>query len=112
MVVVWPKFIDFISGKYPIRAITLFPFIILSSESDLKDPFLINHEQIHLRQQLELLIIPFYLWYLIEYLIKLLKTGSWYMGYHQISFEGEAKYNEQNLYYLSERQGYSFLDYL
>lgn len=39
--------------------ITLFPFIVLRQSRMKDDPVLINHEKIHLRQQLELLVIPF-----------------------------------------------------
>ncbi len=43
------------------------PFLILKNK-DLKNNLnLINHERIHLIQQLELLIIPFYFIYVIEF---------------------------------------------
>ena len=43
--------------------LTIFPFIFLKV-NDFKDDYvLINHEKIHLKQQLEILIIPFYLVY-------------------------------------------------
>jgi hypothetical protein len=84
-----------------IRAITLFPFIIISSQTKLDD-VLINHERIHLRQQLELLIIPFYLVYLTEGIFK---------GYRNISFEKEAFANEANPHYLTQRRFFAFLKY-
>ena len=37
------------------RALTVFPLILLSDKSDRSDRVLINHERIHIRQQLELL---------------------------------------------------------
>lgn len=42
-----------------ISGITLFPFILLRKKELRRNQILINHEKIHLRQQLELLIIPF-----------------------------------------------------
>lgn len=38
------------------RAVTVFPFIFVRSKED-AIPWVINHERIHIRQQLELLII-------------------------------------------------------
>jgi len=47
--------------------LAFFLFLILKSK-DLKNNLnLINHERIHLIQQLELLIIPFYFIYVIEF---------------------------------------------
>jgi hypothetical protein len=42
------------------RGITLFPFIILFSSKEKQNHVLLNHEKIHIRQQLELLILPFF----------------------------------------------------
>lgn len=46
--------------------ITIFPFIFVKRLNNVK---LINHEKIHIRQQLELLVIPFFIIYGIEWLI-------------------------------------------
>ncbi len=86
-----------------INAITLYPFILLSKEANEKDKILINHEKIHLKQQIELLILPFYIWYLIEYFFR---------GYMGISFEKEAYANDHNLDYLKQRKRFGFLPYL
>jgi hypothetical protein len=91
--------------------ITLFPFVFLKS-SDLKHrKFLINHENIHLRQQLELLVIPFYLIYLVEFFIRLIKYRNWKLAYKNISFEREAYKNEKNLSYLKSRSFWTFIKY-
>jgi hypothetical protein len=42
-----------------ISGITLFPFIFVQRKEDSKNKILINHETIHIRQQLELLIVRF-----------------------------------------------------
>lgn len=84
-----------------ISAIAIFPFIFASEDIKITED-LLNHERIHLRQQLEMLVIPFYIVYLIEFYTK---------GYRNISFEKEAYQNEQNLNYLKTRRLYSFLKY-
>lgn len=95
-----------------ISGITLFPFILLRKKELRHNPILINHEKIHLRQQLELLIIPFYIWYLSEYYIKYLKYKNPDLAYRNISFEREAYENDQNLDYRKTRKFWSFLHYL
>ena len=93
-------------------AITFFPFIILLNKDCGKDIVLINHEKIHLRQQLELLLVLFYLWYIIEFVIKLFIYKDWGLAYRNISFEREAYDNETNLLYIQKRPIWAFLKYL
>jgi len=92
----------FFGGSQNIRAIALWPNIYVASNTIIDDE-LINHEKIHLTQQKELLILPFYIWYLIELYTK---------GYRNISFEKEAYANEHNLTYLNNRRIFSFIKYL
>ena len=94
------------------KAITIFPFIFLIDRKLKKDKVLLNHERIHIRQQLELLIIPFYIWYLIEFLIKLLKYKSRNIAYLNISFEKEAYQNEHDFNYIKSKKVWSFIKYL
>lgn len=94
------------------RGITLFPFIVVS-ERDLKEnQVMINHEKIHIRQQIELLILPFFIWYGIEFLIKWALFKDRNLAYRNISFEREAYANEKDLNYLKQRSFWRFLDYL
>jgi hypothetical protein len=104
MVIVNNTLIRFLEVFAPIkiRAVALFPFIVIPSTTKMDD-ILLNHERIHLRQQIELLIIPFYIWYLIEGAIK---------GYRNICFEKEAFANENDLSYLKNRKPLSFLKYM
>lgn len=95
-----------------ISAITLFPFILLRNRDLKKDETLIIHEKIHLRQQLELLIIFFYLWYVIEYYYRIFKLKDAFKAYKAISFEREAFANEHNSEYLSKRKLWAFWKYL
>jgi len=94
------------------RAITIFPFIFVTSISDKTDQVLINHERIHLAQALELLILPFYLWYSIEFLIRFIRFRNFDKAYRNISFEKEAFRNETNLRYLKGRKVWSFWKYV
>lgn len=95
-----------------ISGITLFPFIFIQGKADRNNKILINHEKIHIRQQMELLIIPFYIWYLSEYYLKYLKYKNPHLAYRNISFEREAYENDQNLDYLKKRKFWSFTRYL
>ncbi len=99
-------------GKH-FGGMTLWPFIILKDEALKQDATLMNHEEIHLVQQLELLIIPFYIWYGTEFLIKWAIYKDRYIAYRNISFEREAYDQESNLFYLSShRSRWNFLRYL
>lgn len=60
-----------------------------------------RHELIHYEQCKELLFIGFYLWYLIEWFIRLFMKGN---SYHNISFEREAYNNMYKENYLRERK--------
>ena len=94
------------------NAITFYPFIILKSTILKADLVLINHERIHLRQQLELLVLPFYLFYVLEFLYRFIQYKNWYKAYRFISFEREAYTNENCNEYLSQRPFWNFLKYL
>jgi len=85
------------------RAMALWPFILVKSKDLMADP-VINHEKIHLRQQLECLILPFYLLYFGEYLIARIKRKDHDQAYRHISFEKEAYKNDTDLNYLKKRK--------
>lgn len=92
--------------------ITLYPFIFLKFSKDKDNTVFINHEKIHLRQQIEMLIILFYVWYGIEYLIRIIQYKNKKTAYRNISFEREAYQNENNLDYLKKRRFWRFLKYI
>lgn len=85
-----------------ILGIAIFPFIIIKRGSSREDK-LINHERIHIRQELEMLVIPFYLLY-FYYSIR--------RGYRNNPFEIEAYDNEDNLDYLKSRKLYSWTKHI
>jgi hypothetical protein len=103
------KFLIFITGKYT-SAITLAPFGIYVRKDFLNDKNTINHESIHWKQQMEMLILFFYAWYLLEWFIKLFFYGK--KSYYEISFEQEAYANENDLNYLNKRKHYAWMKYI
>lgn len=92
--------------------VALWPFVIVRHPALAKDAVFLNHEKIHLRQQLELLIIPFYLWYSLEFLVRFLQYGKTHKAYKNISFEREAYKNEKDLQYCRNRKFWNFFNYL
>lgn len=92
--------------------LSLWPFIILKEVELQNDDVLINHEKIHLKQQQELFIFPFYFFYMSEWLLKTVWYFDGYKAYQNLSFEREAYANEDNLNYLNTRSSYSFIKYL
>lgn len=94
------------------RGLTFYPFVFLADKDDKLNEVFINHEKIHIRQQLELLILPFYLWYFTEYLIRLLQFRNRKKAYYAISFEREAYANEKDLEYLNSRPLLGFMRYV
>ena len=94
------RFFERILGQ-GINGLAFWPFIFIAPNVTITKE-LINHERIHLKQQVELLIIPFYIWYLI---------ALWRVGYMNISFEREAYSNDHNLDYLKSRKWWGFLKY-
>lgn len=86
-------------------AINLFGLLFCKKDAKIND-VIVNHESIHTVQMKEMLYIPFYLWYVTEWLIKLLFKGN---AYRNISFEREAYDNQYNLNYLKERKRYNWI---
>lgn len=106
------RFFKWFTGKW-VRGIAIYPFIFYKHKELRKNKAFINHESIHIRQQFELLILPFYIWYFVEYGIRLIQyKGNQNEAYLNISFEREAYANEDNLDYLKNRKFWSFTLYL
>ena len=94
-------------------AMTIYPFIFVKKKyrymfND-KD---IRHETIHSKQQIELLIIIFFIWYLLEYIFRIFQYWNLNKAYRNICFEREAFANENNKEYLDNRKLFSFIKYL
>lgn len=92
-------------------ALTLWPFVFVRKDARIVATT-IRHENIHGRQQKELLLVGFYLLYSIEWLIKLCYYRNSITAYKNISFEREAYANQNNVAYLDERKPYAFLKYI
>lgn len=68
-----------------------------------------NHEAIHTAQMKEMLYVFFYLWYFVEWIIRLLGKGN---AYRSLGFEKEAYSNDDNLSYLDIRPMFAWWKYL
>ena len=69
----------------------------------------LNHERIHTAQIKEMLYIGFYVWYILEWFIRLFKKGN---AYRNISFEREAYRHQENLDYLNDRPRFAWWKYM
>ncbi len=108
MLIVSPIFLRLFTGGFA-SAISLWPFIILKTQDQKWDKVTLNHERIHLRQQLELFVLPFYFIYLVHYLLLRFNGLSKHSAYLNICFEREAYLYESQSHYLQTRRAYSFL---
>ncbi|MCP9764410.1 hypothetical protein [Lacihabitans soyangensis] len=93
-----------------ILGIAVWPFVLVKTKTPGKT--ILNHERIHLRQQVEMLVLPFYFWYLFEWLVLYIKYRNIDKAYRNISFEKEAYKNESNMNYLKNRPFWNFMKYL
>lgn len=106
-----------IKNKYvPVKGyklINLFGIIFQRNDAKVSD-VKYNHEKIHLKQMQEMLFIPFYLWYAVEYAVKRILgiTKLQSQIYYSISFEKEAYTNQYDLGYCDNRKKYSWFKYL
>ena len=90
-------------------AITLYPFIILNDECD--HPVIVNHEKIHLAQQRELWLIPFYVLYISYWIKGKIQGMTNQAAYMSIPFEKEAYANEKDFEYLDNREKQAWKSY-
>lgn len=101
--------------RFQILGIVLFGMVLLNKRSKSLNKkelsLLLNHERIHIRQQLELLIIPFFIMYTVEWAILYLRYWNNNQAYRNISFEKEAYDHANNLNYLKNRKLYFWLGY-
>lgn len=88
-------------------AINLFGIVFARKEYKELSQRTINHEAIHTAQMWELLYVFFYIWYLIEWFIKLFRYGK--KAYENISFEKEAYTYQYDYTYLHRRKRYAWL---
>ena len=85
----------------------LFGFIFARKECEPLSKVTLNHEAIHTAQMKEMIYVGFYLWYVIEWFVKLFIYGK--EAYRNISFEREAYAYEGYEGYLSIRKRYNWI---
>lgn len=98
------------------KAVNIFGILFVRKNAVISDVD-INHESIHTEQMKEMLYIFFYLWYAIEWFIKLFKYGdgsksNGNSAYRNISFEREAYSNESDVNYLESRKRFAWWNYI
>jgi hypothetical protein len=94
------------------RGMAIFPFVFVKHTLDKENEVFLNHERIHLRQQLELLVILFFIWYFLEFLVRFIQYKNFDLAYRNICFEREAYANEIRLRYLTKRPFWGFLKFI
>ena len=90
------------------KAINLFGILFVRGNTRINERT-IRHETIHTAQMKEMLYIFFYLWYVIEWVIRLFMKGN---AYRNISFEREAYSNEDDVIYLESRKRFAWIKHL
>lgn len=106
MKIIYNRLIPFWRSFY---AINLFGVLFAKGECN---KCTINHELIHTAQINEIGYLPFYIIYVIEWLVRMIQFRGYGNGYRNISFEREAYHNDDNLNYLKTRKHYAFLKYI
>ncbi len=104
------RFVLYFVVRWPslrVKGMALWPFILVQRGNP--SARLLNHERIHHRQQLELLLLPFYVWYILEYAYHRWRGFDHYDAYRAIRFEREAYRHEGDLEYLKKRRFWGFL---
>ena len=91
-------------------AINLFGVIFARKECEPLSKRTLNHKEIHTERMKEPLYVGFYIWYVIEWLIKLFIYGK--QAYRNISFEREANAGEDDETYLENSGYFEWVKYL
>ena len=102
----WSK----LSG-FKVNGLALFEVIII--RKDVRHYYKsLNHEQIHIAQQREMLYLPFLLFYVGHYLILRVKGLSHKQAYRGIFLEKEAYANEGKITYVYRRKCFASFRYI
>lgn len=118
------------------RAITILPFIFARKAAKWLKDYELNHETMHLRQQLEVLIAAFvlilamvlifgiswwwmlvslfvyYAWYGTEWLVRLAIYKDKNKAYRNIAVEQEAYNNQYDFTYLDNRKAFAWVRFI
>lgn len=117
-------------------AITIWPVVFARKSAKWLKDYVVNHETIHLRQQLEVLIasaiilavmilltgiswcwllaslLVYYTWYGIEWLIRLILCHDSHRAYRNIAFEQEAYGNQYDMAYPNDRKLFAWVEFI
>ena len=92
-------------------AINLFGVVFARKECKPLPDRVVNHEDIHTAQMRELFYVFFYILYVAQWLMLLIKYQNTNQAYYNISFEREAYANEDNIEYLKNRKLWGWIEY-
>ena len=128
------KIVNDILPSKKFTALTIWPLVFIQRAKErLFNNVAENHEHIHARQQIEMLIvgiflaiclwfvigwwalllIPIYFWlYIIEWVIRLIIYCDKDEAYYNISFEQEAYDHQEEKYYIDVRKGFAWMKYM
>lgn len=93
------------------KAVNLFGILFVRGDAVISSTD-INHEEIHTAQMKEMLYVFFYLWYVVEWLVRLVRYRNAHTAYRNIGFECEAYMNQGSMGYLQGRGRYAWVKYL
>ncbi len=111
--IVSPVLIRILSFNDPsVTAMAYWPFVIYRKLDYPNIQTIENHELIHHRQQLEMLVLPYHLTYFVHFIYNLLRYRQYKKAYRNVCFEREAYANETNSDYLKVRRFWSWIKYL
>ena len=89
------------------KAVNLFGVLFVRGDAKV-DERTMNHERIHTAQMREMGYVPFYVWYVVEWLIRLAWRWDCKVAYRGIGFEREAYGNEHDTGYLVKRRRWAW----
>lgn len=93
-------------------ALAAWPFILVNNQDVIDSERTMNHERIHHRQELEMMVVPMIILYVAFNIFWFIRTRSVNESYLHNPFEQEAMYNEDNLDYLDTRKFLSWTKYV
>ena len=128
MKIIWKKYYFLVFSESIVRrlgrlvslgnnamALTVWPFVFMHPQfkESRVFPELLQHEEIHIRQQLELLVVGALFLYVFEYLYaRVIKKLDSRQAYYYTALEQEAHRNAYKPHYLKTRKPYSWVRYL
>jgi len=110
LIIVSDKFLDYCSWFFKVDGITLWPFIVIREQYE-DNRVDINHEKIHIRQQTELLVLGFYIFYILNWIFNMIRYRNTVTAYRELIFEREAYTMQGSLLYLNNRKLWAWRKY-